>query len=147
VVDEIPGPAGGLSTEPTGSLRVAPADEKGSAPDRSALAPSAPSDDVETPSTAENEQPPTATAIAETEPAAPQNEDLVVIATANGNGNGKNGNGQTLESFAGSSLGGGVKVAFAAQADAPSCADCGSIMVRNGSCYKCLNCGSTSGCS
>ncbi len=42
---------------------------------------------------------------------------------------------------------GGTKVAFATQADAPSCADCGSIMVRNGSCYKCLNCGSTSGCS
>ena len=36
---------------------------------------------------------------------------------------------------------------FAVQADAPSCAECGSIMVRNGSCYKCLNCGSTSGCS
>jgi ribonucleoside-diphosphate reductase alpha chain len=32
-------------------------------------------------------------------------------------------------------------------ADAPSCADCGALMVRNGSCYKCLNCGSTSGCS
>jgi ribonucleoside-diphosphate reductase alpha chain len=31
--------------------------------------------------------------------------------------------------------------------DAPSCSDCGAIMVRNGSCYKCLNCGSTSGCS
>ncbi len=31
--------------------------------------------------------------------------------------------------------------------DAPSCPDCGAIMVRNGSCYKCLNCGSTSGCS
>ena len=31
--------------------------------------------------------------------------------------------------------------------DAPSCSDCGSIMVRNGSCYKCVNCGSTSGCS
>src|SRR4029079_11315220 len=42
---------------------------------------------------------------------------------------------------------GGTKVAFATQADAPSCMDCGSIMVRNGSCYKCLNCGSTSGCS
>ncbi|HEY8870805.1 MAG TPA: hypothetical protein VIM30_15650 [Candidatus Limnocylindrales bacterium] len=42
---------------------------------------------------------------------------------------------------------GGTRVAFAAQADAPSCADCGAIMVRNGSCYKCLNCGSTSGCS
>jgi len=31
--------------------------------------------------------------------------------------------------------------------DAPSCSFCGSIMVRNGSCYKCMNCGSTSGCS
>jgi ribonucleoside-diphosphate reductase alpha chain len=31
--------------------------------------------------------------------------------------------------------------------DAPPCSVCGSIMVRNGSCYKCLNCGSTSGCS
>ncbi|HET7437841.1 MAG TPA: vitamin B12-dependent ribonucleotide reductase [Thermoanaerobaculia bacterium] len=36
---------------------------------------------------------------------------------------------------------------FAYQQDAPSCSDCGSIMVRNGACYKCLNCGSTSGCS
>jgi ribonucleoside-diphosphate reductase alpha chain len=31
--------------------------------------------------------------------------------------------------------------------DAPPCSTCGSIMVRNGSCYKCLNCGTTSGCS
>jgi len=36
---------------------------------------------------------------------------------------------------------------FRYQQDAPSCSDCGSIMVRNGACYKCLNCGSTSGCS
>jgi ribonucleoside-diphosphate reductase alpha chain len=36
---------------------------------------------------------------------------------------------------------------FVNQADAPSCMDCGSIMVRNGACYKCPNCGSTSGCS
>lgn len=36
---------------------------------------------------------------------------------------------------------------FQAQADAPSCHDCGSIMVRSGSCYKCVNCGETSGCS
>ena len=42
---------------------------------------------------------------------------------------------------------GATKVSFQTQADAPSCMDCGSIMVRNGSCYKCLNCGSTSGCS
>jgi ribonucleoside-diphosphate reductase alpha chain len=31
--------------------------------------------------------------------------------------------------------------------DAPTCSDCGSIMTRNGSCYKCENCGATSGCS
>ena len=31
--------------------------------------------------------------------------------------------------------------------DAPVCAECGSIMTRNGSCYKCGNCGGTSGCS
>ncbi len=34
-----------------------------------------------------------------------------------------------------------------AVADAPLCAECGSIMTRNGSCYKCGNCGGTSGCS
>jgi ribonucleoside-diphosphate reductase alpha chain len=31
--------------------------------------------------------------------------------------------------------------------DAPSCSFCGSIMTRNGSCYRCSSCGSTSGCS
>ena len=39
------------------------------------------------------------------------------------------------------------QVTFVAQADAPACTDCGSIMVRNGNCYKCVNCGTTSGCS
>ncbi len=39
------------------------------------------------------------------------------------------------------------KSTYQMQADAPSCSECGSIMVRNGACYKCLNCGSTSGCS
>ncbi len=41
-------------------------------------------------------------------------------------------------------------VPFAAiqnQEDAPPCSTCGSIMVRSGSCYKCANCGSTSGCA
>jgi ribonucleoside-diphosphate reductase alpha chain len=33
------------------------------------------------------------------------------------------------------------------QSDAPPCHYCGSIMIRNGSCYRCANCGSTSGCS
>jgi ribonucleoside-diphosphate reductase alpha chain len=40
-----------------------------------------------------------------------------------------------------------ARVAFLYQQDAPSCHECGAIMVRNGACYKCLNCGSTSGCS
>jgi ribonucleoside-diphosphate reductase alpha chain len=31
--------------------------------------------------------------------------------------------------------------------DAPPCQFCGSLMVRNGSCYRCMTCGSTSGCS
>ncbi|MFZ0912556.1 MAG: hypothetical protein WBQ76_15210 [Candidatus Korobacteraceae bacterium] len=31
--------------------------------------------------------------------------------------------------------------------DAPVCSVCGAIMTRNGSCYRCMSCGSTSGCS
>jgi ribonucleoside-diphosphate reductase alpha chain len=34
-----------------------------------------------------------------------------------------------------------------AVADAPLCSECGGLMTRNGSCYKCENCGGTSGCS
>jgi len=33
------------------------------------------------------------------------------------------------------------------QEDAPACDVCGSITVRNGTCYKCLNCGASMGCS
>jgi ribonucleoside-diphosphate reductase alpha chain len=43
-----------------------------------------------------------------------------------------------------------VKSKFAAmqnQEDAPPCTTCGSIMVRSGACYKCANCGTTSGCA
>ena len=39
------------------------------------------------------------------------------------------------------------KFVFETQSDAPPCHECGSIMIRSGSCYKCLECGSTSGCS
>jgi ribonucleoside-diphosphate reductase alpha chain len=35
----------------------------------------------------------------------------------------------------------------AASEDSPSCAMCGGIMVRSGTCYACTVCGSTSGCS
>jgi hypothetical protein len=33
------------------------------------------------------------------------------------------------------------------QADAPACDVCGSITVRSGTCYKCMNCGNSMGCS
>jgi ribonucleoside-diphosphate reductase alpha chain len=72
-----------------------------------------------------------------------------LAATANGHAN---GNRHTDKASGGATAPitlnlGATKVSFQTQADAPSCMDCGSIMVRNGSCYKCLNCGSTSGCS
>ncbi len=38
------------------------------------------------------------------------------------------------------------KIAFI-NTDSPACPDCGAITVRSGSCYKCLNCGATTGCS
>ena len=98
--------------------------------------------------------PATAVAAPDSEPpATPPAREGSPSARSGGNGNGSskgNGNGDapgkprtTLGSLG---IGKG-QVTFSAQADAPSCADCGSIMVRNGSCYKCLNCGSTSGCS
>ncbi len=97
---------------------------------------------------------PKATAVA-AEPAAEQPTELKVLA-ANGHANGHAGNGNGKATSNGNGGGGPstitlnlgqTKVSFQTQADAPSCADCGSIMIRNGSCYKCLNCGSTSGCS
>jgi ribonucleoside-diphosphate reductase alpha chain len=36
---------------------------------------------------------------------------------------------------------------FVNQTDAPACPSCGSMTVRNGACYKCLNCGESLGCS
>lgn len=52
---------------------------------------------------------------------------------------GKNNGAKTLEER--------EKLVYQMQADAPYCPDCGAIMYRNGSCYKCNECGSTSGCS
>jgi len=58
--------------------------------------------------------------------------ELKVIASPTTNGNGHSGSVQ--------------KIAFV-NTDAPACPDCGAITVRSGSCYKCLNCGATTGCS
>jgi len=40
-----------------------------------------------------------------------------------------------------------LTMSFDIQSDAPPCDTCGAIMIRNGACYKCMNCGATSGCS
>jgi len=55
-------------------------------------------------------------------------------AHANGNGHGTHANGNGSFNFI-------------ARTDAPTCPECGSIMIPNGSCHKCVNCGTTSGCS
>src|SRR6185436_2092656 len=38
-----------------------------------------------------------------------------------------------------------VTASFVNQTDAPACPSCGSMTVRNGACYKCLNCGESLG--
>jgi ribonucleoside-diphosphate reductase alpha chain len=119
--------------------------------------PAGPAASSPAPSAFSSGTPPTATAT--TTPASEGLSDLPHSAAPGTNGS-SNGNGAAKAAAAGNGNGtaatralignlgiGKTKVTFAAQADAPSCADCGSIMVRNGSCYKCLNCGSTSGCS
>ena len=62
-----------------------------------------------------------------------------LAALKNGNGH-ANGNGHTT-------LAGNGNYNFIARTDAPTCPECGSIMIPNGSCHKCVNCGTTSGCS
>jgi ribonucleoside-diphosphate reductase alpha chain len=62
---------------------------------------------------------------------------------ANGNGHG-NGNGHSESAV--DVVNSGV-ARINGQSDAPACASCGWIMTRSGTCYRCENCGSTSGCS
>jgi ribonucleoside-diphosphate reductase alpha chain len=40
-----------------------------------------------------------------------------------------------------------LEAAFQMQEDSPPCPECGSMLVRNGACYKCINCGASVGCS
>src|ERR1035437_1084242 len=136
--------------------RFLPADERAQIGliDRAAVVDSAPvscgpvslavAPEADTPTVAgeRDDDPPSAVAV-ETVPVSINLPVVESIAhTAPGNGH-SNGNGNAAP---GTSLG-ATRVTFKVQEDSPSCAECGSIMVRNGSCYKCLNCGSTSGCS
>jgi ribonucleoside-diphosphate reductase alpha chain len=71
-------------------------------------------------------------------PAASPEPAIEVVSSegAKGNGhNGKNGNGSS------------EMYKFLVRSDAPTCPECGSITVPNGSCHKCINCGTTTGCS
>ena len=65
-------------------------------------------------------------------------QDKAEVAEALKEAHGKNGNGM---------LSNNGYLEIKEQEDAPSCPDCGLIMIRSGTCYKCLNCGTTSGCS
>jgi ribonucleoside-diphosphate reductase alpha chain len=69
---------------------------------------------------------------------APPSTAVVVVEAAHSNGHGRNGNGHAAKT---------PTFSFIARSDAPTCSECGSIMVPNGSCHKCINCGTTSGCS
>ena len=60
----------------------------------------------------------------------------------------KSGNGHAEEiKLLAKPVGFDQKVTFVLDRDAPACADCGAITVRSGACYKCMNCGATTGCS
>lgn len=61
----------------------------------------------------------------------------------NGNGNG-NGNGNSTASTPQQAV---LAPITLSQEDAPICHNCGDVMTRNGTCYKCNTCGETSGCS
>ena len=151
LVDNAPPPFGASALAPKPNEGISAVPEAVASPPPAASGTPAPSPEPEG-----GDESPEATAVASSESVAPPaavTDGFTVIAQ-NGHANGhSNGNGNGTEKPAATGLGaitlnfGGAKVAFAAQADAPSCAECGSIMVRNGSCYKCLNCGSTSGCS
>jgi ribonucleoside-diphosphate reductase alpha chain len=60
-------------------------------------------------------------------------------AESNNGHNGKNGNGHGQN--------GSEMYSFLVRSDAPTCPECGSITVPNGNCHKCVNCGTTTGCS
>ena len=71
----------------------------------------------------------------------------VISRDENGNGSGYGGPVARIEPAPRPVATASPVIAFENSADAPSCHQCGHLMVRNGACYKCLNCGETSGCS
>jgi len=64
-----------------------------------------------------------------------EDTDVVPVKSSNGNGHSHERRALTLTSM------------ITNQQDAPTCPNCGNVVVRNGACYKCLNCGESLGCS
>jgi ribonucleoside-diphosphate reductase alpha chain len=64
-----------------------------------------------------------------------EDNDVLEVKLENGNGHARSHVKLTLTS------------SFQNQGDAPTCPTCGHVAVRNGACYKCLNCGESLGCS
>jgi ribonucleoside-diphosphate reductase alpha chain len=65
-------------------------------------------------------------------------QDIVDLKPGNGNGHGHTHGKPSLKA---------LTSMIQNQADAPACPSCGHVAVRNGACYKCLNCGESLGCS
>ena len=78
-------------------------------------------------------------------PISSEDTDLIELKPANGNGGG-NGNGHNAAASKRTVNTLSDSVAHFQQ-DAPTCPSCGHMAVRNGACYKCLNCGESLGCS
>ena len=79
-------------------------------------------------------------------------EAMAVEAQKHADGNGRSSNAQGVEGLARAADALYAQAALDRanakfQADAPPCPVCGSITVRSGACYKCANCGATTGCS
>jgi ribonucleoside-diphosphate reductase alpha chain len=79
--------------------------------------------------------------------AAAQKVEVIDVSGKVANGHGKNGNGTNGHSNGNGHASVNGNYSFIARTDAPTCPECGSIMIPNGSCHKCVNCGTTSGCS
>ena len=148
IVDEAPGVGGALG------VRAARAERSpgcrvplgGRYARRTPIADAAPAPATEEPAprSRSRTRTPKATAVAtESGPSSPK-EEFAVIA-ANGHTNGHAGNGEWAWQRGGSRSDhaepGGHEGQLPDPGRRPVCADCGSIMVRNGGCYKCLNCG------
>jgi ribonucleoside-diphosphate reductase alpha chain len=75
-----------------------------------------------------------------------EDTDILIPAARGTDGNG-NGHGDHADSAGGHAVSLLSQQLARFQSDAPTCPNCGHVAVRNGACYKCLNCGESLGCS